>query len=91
MQPQLETSISATALATPRPSVPTATAVSDGDRFIREDECFRLTGLSRTTRWRLERRGEFPQRRQLSDNAIGWSLSEVCAWRASRPMANVAA
>lgn len=58
---------------------------ADEDRYIREDECRLLTGLSRTTRWRLERAGKFPQRRQLSDNAVGWLLSEVMAWRAARP------
>ena len=54
------------------------------DRFIREPEVKRLTGLSRTTRWRLERKGEFPQRRQLSENAIGWLHGEVRVWIASR-------
>ena len=55
------------------------------DRVIREAECKRLSGLSRTTRWRLERSGKFPKRRQLSDNAVGWLWSEVLAWRGSRP------
>ena len=50
------------------------------NRFIREDECARITGLSRTTRWRLERAGQFPSRRQISDNAVAWRLSEVLAW-----------
>lgn len=50
------------------------------DRIIREKECFRFTGLSRTTRWRLERRGEFPKRRKLSENAVGWLESEILAW-----------
>ena len=57
------------------------------DRYIRDEECGRLSGLSRTTRWRLEARGKFPKRRQLSENAVGWLLSEVLAWRASRPVA----
>lgn len=57
------------------------------DRYIREGECCRLSGLSRTTRWRLETRGKFPRRRKLSDNAVGWLLSEVLEWRASRPEA----
>jgi prophage regulatory protein len=54
------------------------------DRYIREAECHRISGLSRVTRWRLERAGKFPERRQLSDNAIGWLLSEVMAWRDAR-------
>ena len=50
------------------------------DRFIREAECRNRTGLSRTTRWRLERRGQFPKRRKLSENTVGWLESEVNAW-----------
>lgn len=50
------------------------------DRFIREDEVRRITGLSRTSRWRLERRGEFPRRRRISGNAIGWLASEIQEW-----------
>ena len=40
------------------------------DRFVREPEVHRLTGLSRTTRWRLERAGKFPRRRRISENAV---------------------
>ena len=50
------------------------------DRFIREPECRRVTGLSRVTRWRLERRGQFPKRRQISLNAVGWLESEIQSW-----------
>ena len=54
------------------------------DRFLREPEVHRLTGLSRTTRWRLERAGKFPRRRRISDNAIAWSAFEINAWIAER-------
>jgi predicted DNA-binding transcriptional regulator AlpA len=53
------------------------------DRYVREPECKRFSGLSRVTRWRLERSGRFPRRRQLSDNAIGWLMSELTQWKAS--------
>ena len=58
--------------------------MSQPDRIIREKECFRLSGLSRTTRWRLERRDEFPRRRKLSENAIGWIESEILDWVQSK-------
>ena len=48
------------------------------DRFVREPECRALTGLSRSTRWRLERSGEFPKRRRLSSNGVG---CYVPTWR----------
>ena len=54
------------------------------DRFVREAEVLNLTGLSRTTRWRMEQNGKFPRRRQLSVNAVAWRESEIRAWMASR-------
>ncbi len=57
------------------------------DCFLREPEVKRITGLSRTTRWRLERRGEFPRRRQISRNAVAWLESEVRDWQAERAAA----
>lgn len=54
------------------------------DRIIREGECRVISGLSRSTRWRLERTGSFPKRRQISENAVGWLESEVRAWLESR-------
>lgn len=54
------------------------------DGLIREPECARLTGLSRSTRWRLERDGRFPLRRRLSPGTSGWLRAEVLAWIASR-------
>jgi len=55
------------------------------DRIIRERECREITGLSRSTRWRLEREGKFPKRRKLSAAASGWLASEIAAWMAERP------
>lgn len=54
------------------------------DRFIREKECQQLTGLSRSCRYRLEKAGQFPSRRKLGGRSVGWSLSEVLAWKDSR-------
>lgn len=57
---------------------------ADMDRIVREAECKRLTGLSRTTRWELERRGQFPSRRRLGSHSVGWLASELEAWVAGR-------
>ena len=54
--------------------------MTDHDRFLREREVHNLTGLSRTTRWRLEKAGKFPRRRQISTNAVAWLESEVLEW-----------
>ncbi len=53
-------------------------------RYLREPQICELTGLSKTTRWRLERAGKFPKKRQLSPNAVGWIEAEVQAWLSSR-------
>ena len=50
------------------------------DRILRERDVRTATGLSRTTRWRLERAGQFPRKRRLSPGAVGWLESEVVAW-----------
>ncbi len=61
------------------------------DRVIREPECEKITGLSRTTRWRLERDGLFPKRRQISANTIGWLQSELAEWLKQRAQREIAA
>ena len=43
-----------------------------------------LTSLSRTTRWRMERRGEFPKRVRLSPGRVGWRQADIEAWIRSR-------
>lgn len=58
-------------------------------RILRAEEVTRRTGLSRTSIWRLERRGEFPARRRLGPNAVGWIEKEVTQWIESRPRAAV--
>ena len=61
-------------------------SLDESDRFIRFRELRRLTGLSRTTIWRLVRRGEFPSARRISAGAVGWLLSEVAGWRSRCPV-----
>jgi prophage regulatory protein len=57
------------------------------DEFIREAQCRRITGLSRSTRWRLERAGEFPRRHPISPGCVGWLRSEIEAWVTARTSA----
>ena len=49
-------------------------------RIIREKEMRQITGLSRVTRWRLERKGQFPKRIKLTKRCVGWSEAEVLQW-----------
>ncbi|MCL1143707.1 helix-turn-helix transcriptional regulator [Shewanella gaetbuli] len=60
------------------------------DRIVREAERKAITSISRTTAWTLERKGQFPKRRQLypQSPSVGWLLSELTDWVASRQTVN---
>jgi prophage regulatory protein len=49
-------------------------------RLLRFPAVRERTGLSRSTIWRLERRGHFPRHRQISLNAVAWSEKEIVDW-----------
>ena len=55
-------------------------------RCIRSDEVIKLTGFSRTTLWRLEKKGTFPKRRKISSNIVVWIESEVQDWLSKLPI-----
>lgn len=60
---------------------PPAPAPSNqSDRILRTQEVTEMTGLSRTSIWRLERAGKFPARVPLSAGSVGWRLSDVSEW-----------
>ena len=48
------------------------------------------TGLSRSTIWRLERRGEFPRHHRIAPNVVAWVDEEVTSWieLRTRPVAS---
>ncbi|WP_373371327.1 helix-turn-helix transcriptional regulator [Microvirga sesbaniae] len=52
--------------------------------MVRWSEVRQLTGLSRTTTWRMVRKGRFPAPVKLTEHAIGWRQSDLDAWLASR-------
>lgn len=54
------------------------------DRIVSPKVVTNKTSLSRTTLWRLSRKGEFPSPVKLSENRIGWSLNAVETWLADR-------
>lgn len=54
------------------------------DRIIRAKEVQDMTGLSRTTLWRMENKGTFPRRVSLGVGSVGWRLSEVKRWISER-------
>ncbi len=61
--------------------------MTNTDSILREPDVKRRTGLSRTTRWAMVRKGTFPKPVKLTAKAIGWRESEIDAWVASRAAA----
>ena len=59
------------------------------ERLVRQAEVMRMTGLSRTAIWELERRGEFPRRRRIGARTVAWLESELVEWMRSRPAVGV--
>lgn len=49
-------------------------------RIIRIEEVKKMTGLSRSTIYRLMDKGGFPNRIVLSARSVGWVESEVIEW-----------
>ncbi len=51
-----------------------------GDRLVREKERQYITSISRSTAWKLERSGKFPQRKSIGLKSCGWLLSDLLCW-----------
>ena len=64
--------------------VPPETITQADDRFLPWKKVKDLTGLSRTTAWRLQKAGDFPVPVAISPGRVGWRESELSAWQASR-------
>lgn len=52
--------------------------------YLAWKEVARRTSLSRTTAWRLQKRGDFPTPYAISPGRVGYREDEVEAWRVSR-------
>lgn len=56
-------------------------SIQTGDRILLWPEARRKIGdPSRTTVWRMERAGTFPERFEVSPGRIGWLESEINEW-----------
>ncbi|HSD42366.1 MAG TPA: AlpA family phage regulatory protein [Burkholderiales bacterium] len=54
---------------------------------VRKTELESVIGFGEGTARRLERKGLFPRRRQLTNGSVGWLASELEEWAKSRPIA----
>lgn len=56
----------------------------DADRVMPAPAVLQKVNLSRTTIWRMVKRGEFPKPIRLSPGRVGWSANTVEQWLASK-------
>lgn len=55
------------------------------EQIIRRPEALRMVGISKSVLYRLIAEGSFPRPVRLSKNSVGWKLSAIQEWIASRP------
>ena len=67
-----------------RESVLGAARVFSESRLIRLPELLHLTGLTRSTQYRLESSGKFPKRIKLGERAVAWLELDVRQWIGER-------
>ena len=54
------------------------------DRFIRVSELEKILGLSKSTIYRLEKSGDLPRKRYVTEKTVAWVESEIDEWIVSR-------
>ena len=57
------------------------------DRLLRRREVEEITGLSRSSIYRLMREGQFPRPVKAGPAAVRWKESDITDWLDSRPIA----
>ncbi|MDQ1155188.1 AlpA family transcriptional regulator [Brevundimonas sp. SORGH_AS_0993] len=65
-------------------AVPTPRAGGPSDRLLYWPRVKDITGLSRTTAWRMQKAGDFPPPVRVSTGRFGWWQSDLDRWKASR-------
>jgi len=60
-------------------------------KILRTVDVVAMTGLSRSTLWRMRRAKTFPEPVRLGVHAIGWPAETVSGWIANRPSVDLGA
>ena len=55
--------------------------------IIRPSELADILSVSPVTVWRMEKRGELPPRKKISNRCVGWLEKDIEEWLESRPNA----
>ena len=56
------------------------------DRLLRRRQVEEITGMSRSSIYRLMQDGEFPRPVRIGPAAVRWRASDITAWLESRPV-----
>jgi prophage regulatory protein len=65
-------------------TIDTPVPLPSGSRILRISQVTAVTGLSRSTIYRLQAEKRFPQSIRIADRAIGWLEADVLAWLETR-------
>ena len=57
------------------------------ERLLRRRQVEKITGMSRSSIYRLMQDGEFPRPVGIGPAAVRWKASDITAWMESRPVA----
>ncbi len=57
------------------------------DRLLRRRQVEEVTGLTRSSIYRLMQTGQFPRPVRVGPAAVRWRVSDITAWLESRPVA----
>ena len=66
------------------PQAPAKQSNDTQERILRAHEVQKIVGISRSTIWRMERKGQFPARLPLGTGSVGWLKSDIESWVNSR-------
>jgi len=56
--------------------------------IIRPGQLAEILSVSSVTVWRMEKRGELPPRRKISNRCVGWLETDILEWLENRPYVN---
>ena len=57
------------------------------DRLLRRRQVEEITGMSRSTIYKMMQNGEFPRPVRIGPAAVRWRASDITAWVETRPVA----
>ena len=56
------------------------------ERLLRRREVEKITGMGRSSIYRLMQKGKFPRRVRIGPAAVRWRASDIMAWLKSLPV-----